>query len=415
MRGLKIFLSIIILLSFSTVGVFSEGLSDFYRDYSEFADSSIFRDPNTGRTIFPTLLVPLGGKYGGMGTAFTAVADDSGYIESNPAGSAVLEQTELSLHHNNWIADSSLEGVVYTLRINDLGIGFGGKFLYLPFTGYNEWGERNSRGYISETVATTNIAYNFFSGYYFYGLSIGANVKFAYRNIPDQIYPEQSILTAMTDFGLLTRFNFLKPYASRERNLSFGLAVKNIGLPDEGEPLPSVTTAGIAYSPIRPITLAFDYNYPFAFSISPDEWERPYLAGGIDVQFTDFYSVHSGFSHRGGNPRFSLGSALDLEKMRINLNYTLDMTTQVGSADRFSVEANLKLGDRGRGARRQKVNDYYVAGLEAYARGNLQRAIKYWKAALDIDPTFEPATENIAIAKRALKLQEDMRELKKVE
>ncbi len=406
---------IFILLFFTASLLSGDGLSDFYQDYAELGDSPLFRDPNTGRTLFPTLLVPLGGRYEGMGTAFTALADDSGYIEANPAGSAILDQTELSLHHNNWIADSSLEGVVYTMRINDLGIGFGGKFLYLPFTAYNEWGDRDSRGFISESVATANVAYNFFSSYYFYGVSVGANIKFAYRNIPSAIYPDQSIFTAMTDFGVLTRLNFLKPYVSRERNLSFGMAVKNIGLPDEGEPLPSVATAGFAYSPLRPVTLAFDVNYPFAIGLPSDEWERIYFAGGVDVQFTNFFSVHSGFTHRGSNPRISLGSGLDLDKMRINLNYTLDMTTQINSADRFSVEANMKLGDRGRGIEQDRLEEYYIAGLESYAQGELERAIKYWQAAIDIDPTFLPASENMRIAKRALTLQETMEELNRVE
>ncbi|MFO7850133.1 MAG: UPF0164 family protein [Spirochaetia bacterium] len=402
-------------LSLAPQSGYTEDLADFYHDYSSFADSPLFQDPNTGRTVFPTLLVPMGGKYEGMGTAYTAVADDSGYIEANPAGSSLLEKTELSLHHNNWIADSSLESAVYTIRDNDLGLGVSGKFLYLPFTAFNEWGDRQSRGYVSESVVTANISYNFLSSYSFHGISLGSNIKFGYRNIPSAIYPDQSIFTAMTDFGALTRFNLLKPYPSRERNFSVGLAAKNIGLPSEGEPLPSLATAGISYSPLRPVTVAFDVNYPFAISLPSDEWEKTYLAGGIDVRFTDFLSVHSGFTHRGGNPRFSLGSGLELEKMKINLNYTLDMTTQINSADRFSIEANMDLGDRGRGAAKERVEEYYVAGLESYAEGDYERAIKFWEAALDIDPSFQPASENIQITQRSLSLQKTMRELEKVE
>jgi hypothetical protein len=75
-------------------------------------------------------------------------------MEANPAATALLANTELAFSHHGWIADSSLEGVVYTVRFDDLGFGFGGRFLYVPFTGYDEWGERDSRGTISETVAT---------------------------------------------------------------------------------------------------------------------------------------------------------------------------------------------------------------------------------------------------------------------
>ena len=84
-----------------------------------------------------------------MGTAYTAVSSDSGFLESNPAGSSLLDYTELTLNHNNWIADTNIEGVVYTTRFDNLGIGIGGKFLYVPFIEYNRWGEEESSGYYS--------------------------------------------------------------------------------------------------------------------------------------------------------------------------------------------------------------------------------------------------------------------------
>ena len=395
-------------------------LSDFYYSYSNFADNSLFSDPNTGRTIFPTLLIPVGGMYEGMGTAYTAVAKKASFMEANPAGSSVLENTELTLQHNNWIADTSVEGVIYTMRFQDLGIGLGGKFLYLPFTAYNEWGERDARGYFSEMVGTANISYNFFSSYYFYGLAVGANMKFAYRNVPDSLYQDQgvgsqSILTAMTDVGMLTRFNFLKFYPSRNRNFSLGAAVKNIGLPSEGEPLPSTLTGGISYSPYRPVLLAFDLNMPFAVNLPPDKWENMYMAAGTEVQVTDFFSIHSGFTHRGANPRITVGSGISIDTMNIIVNYTLDMTTQLSRPDRFSIEANLNLGDRGRSEKRRQVDELYVSGLEAYSEGKLVRAIGYWEAALELDPTFQPAAKNIEVAERALNLRERMEEMNQVE
>jgi tetratricopeptide (TPR) repeat protein len=104
-----------------------------------------------------------------------------------------------------------------------------------------------------------------------------------------------------------------------------------------------------------------------------------------------------------------------LDYIDLILNYTLDMTTQVNTADRFSIEAKMNLGDRGRAELRQQIDDYYIEGLEAYAQGDLQRAIEYWNAALDLDPTFQPATENLIVARRALRLQQDMEALNKVE
>ncbi len=338
----------IIIFVFLFIDAEAADLANFYGGFSSLGTDTFISDKNTGLTIFPTLLIPSGGLYEGMGTAFTAVASDASYIEANPAGSATLQYTELALNHNNWIADSNMEGVIYTTRFNNLGIGIGGKFLYVPFIGYNRWGEELSSSYYTETIATINVSYNFFSSYYFSGLSLGANLKAAYRNVPAVISPDQSIFTLMTDIGFLTRFNLAKFYASRDRNFSLGGVVKNIGINALGEPLPSVATAGIAYSPIRPLIISMDFNYPFSFTTPADQWEKWNIASGMNLVMTDFFSIHSGFSYRGSNPRFTIGSEVTLQKISITANYTLDMTTQLTSMDKFTIQMSINMGDKGR-------------------------------------------------------------------
>ena len=362
-------------------------------------------DPNTGLTVFPTLLVPAGGRYEGMGTAYTALAWDSGFLEANPAGSAVLEQSELSFLHHNWIADSRVEGVIYTFRLNDLGIGFGGKFLYLPFTEYGDWAQREAAGIVSETVATANVSYNLFSSYNFFGLAVGGNLKAAYRHIPAVIQPGQSAFTAMVDVGVLSRFNLLKTYYSRSKNFSLGAVVKNVGLPALGEPLPSVVTAGIGYSPIRPVTVSADFNLPFTLDGSPAE--RWYVASGFDVSVTPFLSLQGGFRVK-ENPQVSIGGTLGLEKVTFTANYNLDLSGSVNPVDKFSIEAKLNLGDGGRASQRRQVDELYANGLEAFAKGEFERAISEWQAALDIDPEFRPAIDSIGTARKRLELQKQI-------
>ena len=373
-----------------------------------------FYDPNTGLTVFPTLEIPLGGKYEGMGTAYTAISNDISYIESNPSGSSILDYTELAFLHHSWIADTNLEGAIYTMRINNLGIGIGGKFLYLPFTAYNDWGERTSRGNISETVGTLNISYNFFSNYYFYGIAIGTNLKVAYRNIPAIIYPNQSAFAFMADFGMLTRFNLLKFYISRTKNFSIGAVVKNIGPFVLSEPLPSSLTFGIGYSPIRPVTMSFDFNYPFSFNSTAYPAENWNIAGGINVVITDFLSIQGGFQFKGDNPRVSLGTSVALDKVSFVSNYNLDLSGRLNPLDKFSILAKLNLGDNGRKALREKADELYLAGLEEYAKGNIADAIKYWNKVLEIDPQYIPAKENIEMAKRTLQLQKTMEQKQQI-
>lgn len=389
--------------------------ADFSTFYGSIAPDEEQLDPNVGLTVFPTLLIPIGGKYEGMGTAFTAVADDAGFIEANPSASSLLDQTQLVFSHNNWIADSNMEGVVYTIRFDDLGIGFGGKFLYVPFTEYDTWGERVSKGYYSETIATMNISYNFFSSYYFYGLAVGTNIKVAYRDISEEIEPEQSAVGVMGDFGVLTRFNLFKMYSSRTKNFSVGAVVKNLGPFVLEEPLPTEATFGIAYSPLRPLTFSFDFTLPFSFNPDLFPAEKWNIAGGADIVFTSFFSIQTGFKYRGGNPKISLGSTINLQKIRFVVNYTLDLTTSSNSVDHFSIQAQLKMGDRGRAELQAKIDEYYTRGLEAYAGGRLQEAIDNWNMVLELEPGFQPAAEMKRTAQRAVVLQEEMEKIQEIE
>jgi hypothetical protein len=362
---------------------------------------------NTGLTVFPTLMIPTGGEYESMGTAYTAVARDISFFEANPAASSRLPQTMAAIMHNNLIADANMEGLWYTTRFEHFGMGAGLKFLHVPFTEYDPAGEQEASIRYTETVAILNASYNFLHSFAFQGVSVGANIKAAHRNIPEVIAPGQSAFGVMMDVGALTRFDVAKFYPSREKNFSVGIAARNLGPAVQEEPLPSYATLGIAYAPIRPLTLSADYNVPFIlFSDLPAQ--KPYLATGLSAQITDFLSTQLGFVVRGGNPRMSLGTGLALEKVKLDMNYTLDMTTQTNAVDRFSIQASFDMGDRGRGDRAQMVEDYYLESLVAFAEGNIEETIRLAGNALEIDPTFQPAAETLASAQRLLTLQRRM-------
>ncbi|MDR0719568.1 MAG: UPF0164 family protein, partial [Treponema sp.] len=83
---------------------------DSYGSISDYLNSIYGPDPNAALTAFPVLNVPMGGRSEGMAGAFAAVSDDISFIEYNPAGSSMLSTSEFALFHNNWIADTKIEG-----------------------------------------------------------------------------------------------------------------------------------------------------------------------------------------------------------------------------------------------------------------------------------------------------------------
>jgi hypothetical protein len=390
--------------------------ADSWSDIYQVISNILNIDPNAGTTTMRSLLIPMGGLDEGMGTAYSAVAKDSSYFEANPAASSLLNSTELSVFHNQWIADTKIESAVYTIRYKGLGIGVGGKWLYLPFTATDQFGDRVGAGYYSESMLGVNVSYDFFPGFYFSGLSVGATGKIAYRSMPtvnDGSTAGNSALGFMLDAGLLSRFNIAKFYASRSKNFSLALTVKNFGPPVQGDPLPTEATFGLAYSPLKPLTFSLDLTQPIdLMDFSRSEYF--YAAGGYLVQVTDFFTFQGGLLIKGGNPRITIGSSFDVDLARVTVNYTLDLTTQFTPLNRISVQAAFSLGDLGRGDIAKKVDTLYLNGLDAYARGEIDSAISLWEEALALDPSFDPARESRDAAQASKGLKQTMTDLQKI-
>ncbi|MDR0998162.1 MAG: UPF0164 family protein [Treponema sp.] len=408
---------------FSAMGVDFD--HDSYGSVADYLNDVFGADDNAGLTAFPVLNIPIGGRAEGMASAFAAVADDASFIEFNPAGSSMLSRSELAFYHNNWIADTKIEGLVYTNRRKNLGFAAAGKWLYTPFTEYNLYGERVSKGYYSEAEAVLNVSYNFFSGYYFSGLSLGANIKGAFRFVPDYADKQSNLVMSgsgwdqsagmgMADLGALTRFNFLKFYHSRERNSSAALVIRNLGPPSMGEALPSSIVAALSYKPLRPLLFSFDLSLPFNMA-DLELSERPWWAAALSVGVTSFLSMRGGLMAKSGNVRMVVGSAVILKKIALDVNYTMDLLTQIQPLNRVSLGVRLDLGDQGRSLLAAEVDRLYLEGLDAYAQGDYPLAGRNWTEALKLNPQFVPARESLAILEEVMAVQRRLDDLQRLD
>ena len=371
---------------------------DLYGSLHDFFSDMYGADENAGLTAFPVFTVPIGGRSEGMAGAFAAVCDDISFIEWNPAGSSGLVKTELAFFHNNWIADTKIESAIFATRLKNWGFATAGKWMYTPFTEYGAWGERLSKGYYSEASAILNVSYNLFPGYYFSGVSLGVNLKGGYRGTPDfSAYSSasQSAFAVAADFGALTRVNLLKFYESRDKNTSFAFVIKNAGPPVMGEAMPTLAVAAFSYRPVRPILISCDLSAPFNLAditISA----KPYLAAGLSVTITRFLSMRGGFLLKAGSSRITLGSSIELGAAAIEINYSLDLATQIQPLNRVTIGVRLDMGDGGRQEIQQRVDEQYLAGLDAYSHGDDERALAHFKKALELNPHFDPAVEGVA-------------------
>jgi len=405
---------IVVLVILNASFLLWSGSNDAYATASEWFGL----DPNAGQNSFLILTIPGGGKYEGMATAHTAMALDEGYLESNPAGGSFLPKTILSFSHVDWIADSALETISFAYRPEkneDFGIGFNTKFLHVPFTGYNDWGSQYNRygssavGWYTELIATAAVSYNFLRSFYFGGVSVGASIKAGYRGVSASLEPGQNAMSLMGDFGVMTRFNFLKTYAARDMNWGVGATIKNLGAEfiDSPDPLPTYASMGLFYKPIRPLTIALDFNVPF--NLNGETAEKFSMAAGLNAEIASFVSAHTGVLIKTGKPRFTLGADISLKNFTIQTNYTLDLASRTELFDRMSVGIKVDLDTVKQLLIKDDVQELYLSGLDAYAKGDLSIAVGYFENTLSLDPTFKPAREMLSTAREAINLEEELR------
>lgn len=417
----------IIILAFLTTSVYSLDISDVSDVFTDLG--YIGSTQNEGTTSYRSLLIPVGGRSESLGSAYTGLCDDAGYINYNAAASCILNETQASAFHNSWIADSKMDTLVYTTRIDNMGIGFQAGCLYMPFTEYNLFGERVNTSYYTETNFAANISYNFLAGYDFKGFALGATVKTVFRSVPDYTDNDtnaiqtlsglaQSGVGIMADVGLMLQFNFLKYFASRTPNVRIGLSAQNLGAAFTGlgsssgikldDPLPTYFAAGISCQFLPIITATFDIKQPVNL-FHPTDYQLFSVSAGVILAFTKQFSLLAGAEIKGGNPRFSVGSELQLSNARLNFNYSLDLTSSLNPVNRISLSAKILLGDRGRAERQKLIDELYLKGLEYYANAEWEKAIEQWELVLKINKRYDPAILGIDSAKSQIDMYERVR------
>ncbi len=423
-----IFTFSVFLLLFSAMQLHALDFSDIS---DTLADLGYFNsNTNEGATSFRSLLIPIGGRAESLGSAYTGLCDDAGYINYNSAASCILSDTQVSAFHNSWIADSKYDTLVFTTRIDNVGFGLQTGCLYMPFTEYNLFGERVNASYYSETHFAANISYNFLAGYDFKGIAVGATIKTAFRSVPDYTDNdtdaiisfsglEQSGIAIMADLGIMMQFNFLKFFASRTPNVRIGISAQNLGASLTGisskngirldDPLPTYFAAGMSCQFLPIITATFDIKQPVNL-FNPSDYQMFSFSAGVILAFTKQFNLLMGTEFKGGNPRFSVGSEFQLSNARFNFNYTLDLTSSLNPVNRISVSAKILLGDRGRAQRQKLIDELYNKGLEYYSLGEWEKAIEEWQSVLILNKRYDPAILGIESARSQIDMYQRVRE-----
>jgi hypothetical protein len=296
------------------------------------------------------LKMGVGARALGMGSAFTAVADDATAAFWNPAGLALLEKNEASFMHANLSLDRKYNFFNYahvlkdkdgkrkgTVALSHLRFGVDGipetRLAVDPTTGAGKDVDGNGQfddpatrangdgflgenvqifSYFDDTETSTFGTYARRLAEKFYG---GVNVK----------YLKQSLFTnSANTYGLDLGFLY---EASPKANV--GLSIRDLGeklkwdtASGHQDKVPVTTTVGVAYKPRSNMTLAADIN-------KVEDMDAKFRAG-TEVWIKDFAALRLGT--QAGD--LTLGASFKLQCWRFDYSY-VDET--LGVAHRISA------------------------------------------------------------------------------
>lgn len=278
---------------------------------------------SVGSTAFPILSVGLGARAVGMGESFTAVADDLSAIHYNSAGLAQIQDPEVVLMHNSYLAGGFYDTVGCVYPFGTAGtLAFG-----LNYLNYGSVDQRDAQGNLLGTYTPFDIS----AGGAF-GFQMDKN---AFLGLSSQ-WMRQDIKGSVHT-GLLWDAAFLaKPF----ERFSLGLNFKNLGVETGGYSLPAELMIGGAYRlsldprGLHNLLLAADGDLLFQ--------SAGRLSAGFEYGFEKRYFLRAGYSHPlqdsqlGGADGLDFGAGLRFGGF--GFDYSFSFVGDLGNIQRFALD-----------------------------------------------------------------------------
>jgi hypothetical protein len=256
----------------------------------------------------------------GMGSAFVGLADDSSALFWNPAGLGTLQNAEVALHHNSWLAGIIQETLVGALPLGRLGgAALSANYVnYGSLAGYDESGNR-----------TDNYSPTRFGMGAGWGIEVlprvfaGAALKASTQTIADSSYTNVS-----ADLGALW---------IPEPNIRLGLSYANVGTPVAGYALAQALrlggSYGVDFSPSNRLLLAL------SSSIEPSGVNKVQL--GLEDMISSMLALRLGYQAGLADSRIDglsgLTAGLGIRYEGFGLDYAWLPYGDLGSTHRISL------------------------------------------------------------------------------
>ncbi|HRY30005.1 MAG TPA: PorV/PorQ family protein [Elusimicrobiota bacterium] len=289
----------------------------------------VFAAP-TGATL---LKIGVGARAVGMGSAYTAVADDVTAIHWNPAGLSRLSQRQLAAMHSEWLSESRYDFI--GVAVPSAHGSWGASALYLSQGGLERRDlSGTAGGRFNAYDAAAAVSY---SRALSARLSAGAAVKYVRQGIDAAASSGYA-----ADVGLQMRLR---------RGVRAGLAVQNLGstlrFESEEYRLPLSVSGGVAVSFLKGILLAADVRQAIYESRTEFNLGTEYTHGLLSLR-AGYQALLAGRETLSGKSAgFSapfaggMGGGIGFRLSSYRLDYALVPYGELGSAHRLSLSTRF--------------------------------------------------------------------------
>jgi len=270
-----------------------------------------------GSTAANFLKIPIGARASAMGGAYTTLCQGAIALYWNPAGLASGEEKELFAMYNRWFQDISQGYFGVVLPKKTKAFGFAINYVDLGQMERTTWENPMGTG---EKFSATDVHLSLGYGWKINpSLQVGVGTGF----LKDTIAEDEK-RTFLFNFGMQNKI---------DKNLSWGIALQNLGGNLGGDPLPLMIRGGFAWTYLPLITAV-------EVEISNDSDAR--IRAGFEWQLTSEFALRAGYQglragYQGNQDEGSgitLGFGLKTQKFIIDYAYV--PFGELGNTNRIS-------------------------------------------------------------------------------
>jgi hypothetical protein len=334
--------------------------------------------------------IPVGARAIAMGEAYTAQADDVSSLYWNPAGLALLNQSQASFTYNQY-----LQGLSYSQAAVATPLEFGGLGASLSYMTYGQ-----IPGYSISDTPTGNVdAYNGVAtlGGAWLGdfWSAGLNVKGIQGSLAD---------VKATGLAADTGLNLIYPKEVLNGTLRFGASVRNMGggmkYLQENDPFPTEWRLGLAAVQIlnNRINLSADYGK------ERDNDGAIYLGG--EYRFGPSLALRAGYAdnHTEGS---GLRAGIGLNFRDFSFDYAFSDFGELGLAHRY--ELTYRFGVI-RPLLSPEERNILRRGKQALHEGRYSESVLLFNSLIELEPSYRPARRLLKVAMRGVETDDRLAE-----